>query len=135
MLLPLRHPRTWLILGWVFIVLAIVASLMPARRLPSVGVGDKVEHMAGYALLALWFAGIYPRSRYGVIALALFVMGVCIEWAQSAMHWGRQGDPRDVVANCIGIAAGLTLSFLWLGGWAQRIESWTQRVEGWTRKL
>jgi VanZ family protein len=127
MLLPLRHSRTWLILGWVFIVLAIIANLMPARQLPPVRVSDKFEHMIGYTLLALWFAGIYPRSRYVVIALGLFVMGLCIEWAQSAMHWGRQGDLRDVVANCVGITLGLMLSFVWLGGWAQRIESWTRK--------
>lgn len=118
----------WLLLGWIFIALAVIANLMPSYRLPQPpGVNDKVEHMAGYALLALWFAGIYPRSRYVVIALGLFIMGLCIEWAQNAMHWGRQGDLRDVVANCVGIAAGLTLSFLWLGGWAQRVEGWTKK--------
>lgn len=129
MLLPLRHPRIWLVLGWVLTVLAIVASLVPIQQLPKPpGVNDKMEHFAAYALLALWFAGIYPRSRYAVIAVGLFVLGIAIEWAQGAMHLGRQADLRDVVANSVGIAAGLTLALLWLGGWAQRVESWTRRA-------
>ena len=128
MLLPLRHPRTWLILGWVFVVLAVIASIVPIQRLPQPpGLNDKVEHMAGYALLALWFVGIYPRSRYVVIAIGLFAMGLLIEWAQSAMQLGRHGDVRDVFANCVGIGVGLTLGFMWLGGWAQRVEAWTKR--------
>jgi VanZ family protein len=128
MLLPLRHPRAWLILGWALTALAVVASLVPAQQLPQPpGVNDKIEHTAAYALLSLWFAGIYPRSRYAVIALGLFLLGIAIEWAQGAMHLGRQADFKDVVANCIGIAAGLALATVWLGGWAQRIESWAKR--------
>lgn len=128
MLLPLRHPRTWLVVGWLFIGLAIVASLVPAQALPKPpGINDKMEHMAAYALLSLWFAGIYPRSRYAIIAAGLFVLGIVIEWAQGAMHLGRQADVRDVIANSVGIAAGLTLALLWLGGWAQRVESWTKK--------
>ena len=48
-------------------------------------------------VLTLWFAGIYPRSRYSLIGVALFVMGVVIEWLQGAMNLGRQADMRDVV--------------------------------------
>lgn len=128
MLLPLRHSKAWLVLGWLFVLLALVASLAPVQKLPQPPeINDKIEHMAGYALLAIWFAGIYPRSRYVVIAIGLFVMGLLVEWAQSAMQLGRHGDLFDVIANCLGIAAGLMLSFLWLGGWAQRVEAWTKR--------
>jgi VanZ family protein len=131
-LLPLRHSKLWLIVGWVLIVLAVIASIVPVQSLPQPpGLDDKMEHAIGYAVLALWFAGIYPRSRYPVIGVGLFIMGVAIEWAQGAMHLGRQADLRDVVANCIGVAVGLTLASLWLGGWAQRIEA---RVDAWTSK-
>jgi VanZ family protein len=127
MLLSLRHPRLWLVTGWILVMFSVIASIVPSHDLPKVpGVTDKVEHIVGYALLALWFAGIYPRSRYGVIAVGLFIMGVAMEWLQAVTHLGRQADVRDVVANSVGIATGLMLALLWLGGWAQRVEEWTR---------
>ena len=128
-MLPVRHPRLWLVIGWVLIALAVFVSLLPAASLPQIGVSDKFEHTSTYAFLALWFAGLYPRSRYVVIGLGLFAMGVTIEWAQGAMHMGRQSDYRDVIANSIGIVAGLLLAALWLGGWAERIDGWTRGRE------
>ncbi len=123
MLLPLRYPRFWLAAGWSLIVLATIASLLPTQNLPSIGTGDKVQHMAGYALMALWFSGIYPRSRYALIGIFLFVLGLAIEGAQGAMALGRQADLYDMVANASGIAAGLLAALLGLGGWAQRVEA------------
>jgi VanZ family protein len=129
MLLPLRHPRFWLVLGWCFVVLATISGLLPSDRLPRVPVvNDKIEHAATYAMLTLWFAGIYPRSRYFIIAICLLALGLLVEWAQGAMHLGRTADLRDVIANCVGIVAGLLLATTWLGGWAQRVEGWTRHT-------
>ena len=102
---------------------AVLASLLPSHHLPVTGVSDKLEHAAAYMVLALWFAGVYPRSRYVLIALGLFAMGVAIEWAQGVMNLCRQSDFRDVVANSTGIAVGLTLALAGLGEWGQRLES------------
>jgi VanZ family protein len=122
-MLPLRYPRLWLTLGWTAVVFAVVVSLAPMSQLPQPGVSDKTEHFIAYLLLTLWFAGIYPRSRYWIIGIGLCVMGVLIEFAQGAMRFGRQADIMDVFANSSGIVAGLVLSLWLLGGWAQRIES------------
>jgi VanZ family protein len=123
MLLALRHPRLWLVCGWFLIVGAFIASLVPQHELPRLGgISDKVEHIVGYAVLALWFAGIYPRTRYPAIGVALLVMGILIEGLQGAMHLGREADLRDVYANSIGILCGLALALIWLGGWAIRVE-------------
>lgn len=128
MLLALRHPRLWLVTGWILIVLSVIVSIVPAQHLPQPpGISDKAEHLVAYALLSLWFAGIYPRSRYIAIAVGLFVMGIAIEWVQGAMNLGRQADLRDVIANSVGICAGLVLALAWLGGWAQRVEVWTRK--------
>jgi VanZ family protein len=116
-----------LVIGWIMIAGAVLASLLPAQKLPITGVSDKLEHACAYMVLALWFAGVYPRSRYAFIALGLFAMGVVIEWAQGAMNLGRQSDIRDVLANSTGIAVGLTLALIGLGGWAQRLESLVRR--------
>ena len=123
-MLPLRFPRLWLSVGWLAIGLAIVVCLMPSERLPKPpNLSDKSEHFLCYLLLSCWFAGIYPRARYWIIGIGLSVMGVLIEIAQGSMGLGRQADAYDVLANCTGVLAGLLLCWLWLGGWAQRVET------------
>jgi VanZ family protein len=123
MLLPLRHPRLWLGGGWVLVGLALLASLSPAQNLPDIGASDKLEHLTAYALMTLWFAGIYPRSRYIMIGIGMFLLGALIEAAQGSMSWGRQADVYDMLANTTGIVAGLIAAWLGLGGWAQRVEN------------
>ncbi len=123
-MLPLRFPRLWLGLGWLAVVLAIIACLVPMSELPQpASLSDKSEHILGYLLLSCWFVGIYPRTRYWTIAVGLGLMGVLIEFAQGAMHYGRQADPLDVLANCTGILIGLLLGRWLIGGWAQRVEA------------
>lgn len=128
MLLALRHPRLWLVSGWIMVVVAVIASIVPASELPTMGgISDKVEHAVAYSALALWFAGIYPKSRYPMIGVGLLVMGIVIEGLQGAMNLGREADMRDVYANSLGIVSGLLLALIWLGGWAQRVEAWTKK--------
>jgi VanZ family protein len=124
-MLPLRYPQLWLVLGWLFVVLALTACLAPADARMMDGlfaVNDKVEHAAGYAALTLWFTGMYPRSRYVWIAIGLFAMGVLVEFLQGWMSFGRNRDPRDVIANTVGILIGVSLALTLLGGWVQRVE-------------
>lgn len=128
-MLPVRHPRWWLVLGWAFILFAVIVCLLPGKALPNTGVNDKIEHWMLYAFLTVWFCGLYPRSRYVFIATALFLMGGGIELAQGAMHMGREADIRDVVANTAGIVVGLLLALAGLGGWAQWIDGWTRPRE------
>ena len=130
MLLPLRHPRLWLTIGWALVALAVLTSLLPSRQMPETHVNDKFEHFTAYAVMSLWFAGIYPRSRYTAIGLSLFAMGVGIEVAQGIMKMGRHAEFGDVVANSSGIAFALTAAWVGLGGWAQRVEAWIRTRRG-----
>ena len=127
MRLLLRHPRVWLALGWLFVVLAIVLSLVPGQKLPETHMGDKWEHSVGYALLTLWFTGLYPRTSYWKVAAGFLAMGISIEVAQGLMPYGRQMDIRDVGANTIGIVAGVLIALAGFGRWATVIENWTRR--------
>jgi VanZ family protein len=123
--LALRFPRLWLVLGWIFVLLAVLVCLAPPGTPGMSGLfvwNDKVEHASGYVALTLWFTGLYPRSKYGWIAAGLFAMGVGIELLQGWMAMGREADPLDVAANTTGIAVGIVLALLAFGGWAQRIE-------------
>jgi VanZ family protein len=123
-LLPLRFPRLWLGLGWFFVALALFFCLIPGGIPGTADVNDKLMHVLGYVALTIWFTGIYPRSRYAVIALSLLAMGIGVEILQGVMNVGRVAEVRDVVADAIGIAIGIAVSFALLGGWAQRVESW-----------
>ena len=61
MLLALRHPRLWLVTGWILVIFAIVANLVPSHDLPKMGgISDKFEHVTGYLVLSLWI-GVYPK--------------------------------------------------------------------------
>ena len=128
-MLSVRHARFWLIVGWLMVIAATVVCLVPGKELPKTGIGDKWEHFICYGVLMTYFAGLYPRSRYWLIALLLVLMGIAIEFAQGAMHLGRYADIRDVVANSTGVAIGLVLSLLGLGRWALWIESLTSTRE------
>jgi VanZ family protein len=127
MRLLLRHPWVWLGLGWMFIVFAIIASLVPGPKLPETHMSDKYEHTIAYVLLTLWFTGVYPKASYWKVGAGMFALGVAIEFAQGAMPFGRQADIRDVGANTLGIVIALMLALAGVGGWAQKIEDWARK--------
>ena len=122
-MLRVRYPRFWLVIGWLGIAAAIIVCLVPGNELPNTGMSDKTEHFLCYASLMCYFSGLYPRSRYWVIAIGLLFMGIAIEFAQNAMHLGRVGDVGDAIANTIGVAIGLILSLAGVGRWTQWVES------------
>ena len=55
-------------------------------------------------------------------ALGLFVLGLLLEFAQAQLTTTRLGDPRDAVANTLGILAGLALSFTPAASFLQRLD-------------
>ncbi|HYJ40721.1 MAG TPA: VanZ family protein [Steroidobacteraceae bacterium] len=110
--------RVWWTLGVVFVVLAMVVCLVPAPQVPSpMEWNDKVSHLAGHGLLAVYFAGLVPRRSWWKIFLFLLVFGAVIEFAQYYTHLGREGDPRDVLANSAGAVLGLVAARLGLARW------------------
>ena len=107
-----RRPRLWLgiwIFGW---ALCITLSLVPAVGLPGPPDSDKLGHFLAYFTLAAWAVGTFRTRRAHLLAaLALACLGVALEFAQAQLTTVRLGDPRDAIANTLGIAAGLALSF------------------------
>lgn len=120
-MLPLRLAPLWVACGYVGVVSAVVLSLWPNGVPLPVHVWDKIQHGAGYAVLTLWFTGLYPRERYLRIGLACFLLGAAIEVLQGVTQT-RSMDARDLVANSVGIGAALALAYLAFGGWAIRVE-------------
>lgn len=107
--------RAWWALGAIIVALAIIICLIPGKELPAAFEwNDKASHLVGHGLLALYFSGLVARRSWWKIFLFLLLLGTAIEFAQYSMHAGREGDPRDVVANSIGALLGLAVG--WLGG-------------------
>lgn len=120
-MLPLRLAPVWAAVGYVGVALALALSLWPGGAPLPVHLWDKIQHGAGYALLTLWFTGLYPRDRYLRIGLACFLLGAAIEALQGFTET-RSMDARDLVANSVGISTALALAYFAFGGWAQRVE-------------
>jgi hypothetical protein len=96
---------------------------VPSPPTTDVVINDKLLHFAIYGLLAGWFAGIYRRSRYPRIAIALLALGAVIELLQLA-GGARMGEWLDFAANAAGIATGLGLALIGLAGWC----GWLERL-------
>ena len=122
---PLRHPRAWLALWWLAVALVFVVCLLPAPDLPTVPHGfDKVEHFLAFFLLSASAVQLYATRRaLWRAALGLLALGIAIELAQFAFTASRSMDPRDVLADALGVAAGATIALTPLRDLLLRIEA------------
>jgi VanZ family protein len=112
--------RVWWGLGFFLVLAAIVVCLVPGYEVPGAfELNDKISHLTGHAVLALYFAGLVPRRSWWKILLFLLVLGSLIEVAQYAMHLGRDGNVLDEVANAIGAVLGLVLARVGLARWPE----------------
>jgi VanZ family protein len=125
-MLELRHRRLWIAASLALLALVVWGSLQTSIGGSTPKGFDKIEHFTTYLVLAFWFTGLAPRARWWRVAAGLLVLGLAMELGQYLMQAGRLGDPVDMVANTAGIAVGLMLAWLGLGGWAQKVESWLQ---------
>lgn len=123
MLRPFRFPGVWLglwVLGW---LLCIVLSLLPAVDLPGPAHSDKLGHFLAYLVLSAWAVWTFRTRRAHLLAaLALVALGVAMEFAQANLTRVRLGDVRDALANTLGVAVGLSLTFTPLQGLLERAD-------------
>ena len=113
--------------GVVLLLAATVVCLVPGHDLPaSFELNDKVSHMVGHGALAAYFTGLVPRRRWWKIFVGLLFFGAVIEVAQYLMHVGRDGDPRDMLANLVGVSGGLLVGYLGVSRWPDLV-AWVLR--------
>lgn len=89
---------------------SLVSFLTPGPDLPTVteDVWDKAGHASIFALLALTgLIGLLPWRR---LAAGLFAYAVVTEILQATLPIHRSGDWHDVVADSVGIVAGLVIA-------------------------
>ncbi len=110
-------PRWILLAGrlafWLLLLAVITLSLLPGPYLPqqAFSLWDKAQHALGFAALGLSGGLAYP-DRLARLGTGLLLLGGAIELAQHATGW-RYGDWADLLADVVGLVAGLMLA--WLG--------------------
>jgi VanZ family protein len=118
------RPRLWLgiwILGW---ALAISLSLL---KPPPIGLdlpdSDKLGHLLAYFTLSAWAVMLFATRRAWVLAaLALIALGVGLEFAQGTLTSYRLQDPKDAIANTLGVLLGLGVAMTRMQGWLQALD-------------
>ena len=108
---PLRRPRLWLALWWLAIVLGVVMSLVPPPAVDAPRGSDKLVHFVCYGALAVGAVQLFAtRAALLRAAVGLVALGVALELAQEALTSTRMLDPRDAVANTLGVLLGLLVA-------------------------
>ncbi|HLU05528.1 MAG TPA: VanZ family protein [Woeseiaceae bacterium] len=129
-MLPLRHARRWQFAGIAVLVIVLAATLMPAigfideMRDPRIAHSDKWFHAITFMLLTIWFSGQYAKQSYWRIAVGMLVFGAFIEVCQRMLTTWRSAELMDLVADAIGVLAGLLIARAGVGGWSLRVEQW-----------
>jgi VanZ family protein len=117
----LRSPSTFLFALWLLVLsVIVVGSLLPgaiAARIPlaAAHLTDKDAHFLGYSTLAFLSLLAFPHFLSGLVcATAAVPLGVALEFAQRLVP-GRSCEVGDMIANTLGVCAGLALAALLRG--------------------
>ena len=99
-------------------------SLMPGAALPEPSLNDKANHFIAYA--ALMIAATLGRHHLSLITVGLIVFGfgLLLELAQGLMPYGRSASGLDILANTLGVIAGI-----WLGAGVERLPAYLSRTD------
>ncbi len=89
---------------------SLALFLTPGEDVPQTAADDKAVH--ALIFLALTVAGRWAGVPWRTLAIGLAAYAAVTEILQAVLPIHRDGDPRDVVADMVGIALGLFLSWL-----------------------
>jgi VanZ family protein len=109
----------------------IVLSLVPQPPVSGVAGSDKLGHTLSYWLLMVWFTQLYPRPRYGLLALAFIALGLMLELLQALMP-PRSFDLVDIAANTGGVLLGWVLAVVVRMEWLRWLDRY---AAGWLRRF
>jgi VanZ family protein len=108
---PALH-RFWRGLWLALAVVACSFAFTPAEHAPTLGFGDKLNHIAAFMALGFVAALALPVGwRHTFLASAVgLALGVFIELVQAYLPT-RTAEAADVVGDAVGLALGMAL--LW----------------------
>jgi len=128
-MLQIAYPKLWRIASFAGMAIVLIGTLIPPDWLWSnepgnlLSVSDKWLHGITFAVLTLWFSGQYAPSAYWRIVLGLLAFGLLIEICQRATSY-RSAEMADMLANALGITAGMLVAITGAGGWSPSFENW-----------
>lgn len=102
-------PWPWLWVGLWLTLVGLVIWLSLGAPPPPTGVpeGDKWGHLLAYGGLALVAVQVFRPGRPLLVVLgATVALGVLLEIAQGTLTDDRMMDPRDAIANTLGVTLG-----------------------------
>ena len=103
---PLYYRWLWQLIGAVMILAVITVSLLPSPPQPPVMQWDKLQHLAAYTVLMLWFGQLDAgRLRWSGW---LIMLGILLEIVQGLSGY-RSFEFADMLANPLGVFIGLGL--------------------------
>ena len=134
-MLPLNYPTRWHLASTFLLMIVLGAALAPAifswpERFGSSWIpSDKLLHGLTFAGLTLWYSGQYARRAYAWFAIGLLIFGILIEACQSLVTY-RTAESGDLVADVLGIGAGILIALTGAGGWSLKLENWLRNRGG-----
>nr|WP_232307160.1 hypothetical protein [Sphingomonas sp. Y57] len=92
---------------WLTLVVVYGLAIMPADQAPSLGAGDKVNHVAAFLVLTLLGRAGYRSLPAWRLAAALSLFGILIELTQAIPALRRDASVWDWVADSAAILVAL----------------------------
>jgi len=107
----LKHKYKWLAVGYTLWLIAVSLTPLEGISLPSFSYADKLVHFFLYFFLTIFWLLAYPQLWHKKFQFILLVilLGITIELIQEYFILARSGDVFDVLANTLGVIAGMSL--------------------------
>ncbi len=119
-LTPLRYSRLWFSIAYMMLAVVAFASLMPA---PEMGVSDKLLHLLTYAFMSAVFSTLVCRNISLLkVVPGLILFGVVLEFLQGMTGY-RYMEVNDMLANSVGVFAGLLVRLTPIPRWFRQLET------------
>jgi VanZ family protein len=118
----LRYPNWWFAIAAFTLCAVLFAALMPFDSEPPwPGRWDKTLHAMSFMLLMIVCCGPFAKKVRVPVLIMLLLCGLLIELIQIPLP-GRREEWGDLLADSIGLAAGLFFLQFWLGDWCLWLE-------------
>ncbi|MBO9377333.1 hypothetical protein GG804_11195 [Sphingomonas histidinilytica] len=92
---------------WMTLLVVYGLAIMPADQAPSLGAGDKVNHIAAFFVLTLLGRTAYRSVAAWRLATGLSLFGILIELTQAIPALRRDASAWDWVADSAAILVAL----------------------------
>ena len=126
---PLRLAWLWLGLGMGMLIVIMVFALLPISDISSPRISDKLLHGLAFAFLMTWFGGVFASRSWIWVGLGLLAYGGVMEILQN-LTAHREFEWLDMLADLLGLAAGVLLLKLAASRWCEQLEAMLLRSPG-----